>query len=78
MHQHDPDGLNRPGLGDPVDSRVAPRTALGVLIALGIAALVFAFWPRGDAMQTTDSTPAFRAPTTTPVTPTAPKPAVPQ
>ena len=78
MRQHDPDGLNTSGLGDPVEGRVAPRTALGVLIALGIAALLFALWPRGDVMQTTDSTPAFRAPTTTPVTPTAPKPVVPQ
>jgi hypothetical protein len=35
----DPDRLNRPPLGDPAESPVAPRTALGVLIALGIAAL---------------------------------------
>ena len=78
MYENDPDRLNRPPLGDPAESSVAPRTALGVLIALGIAALLFAFWPRGDTTQVTENMPAYRAPTTAPVTPTAPKPVKPQ
>jgi multidrug resistance efflux pump len=78
MYDDDPNGLNRPRLGDPVESSVAPRTALGVLVALAIAALLFAFWPRGDTTQVTENMPAYRAPATTPVTPTSPKPPVPQ
>lgn len=57
--------------------RVAPRTALGVVIALATAALLFALWPRADTTQVTENSPAYRAPTTSPVTP-APKPTAPQ
>jgi hypothetical protein len=78
MYDNDPGRPTGPRFGDPTDRRVAPRTALGVLIALGIAALLFAFWPRGDTTQLTETTPAYRAPTTAPVTPTAPKPVTPQ
>ena len=78
MNDNDLNRLHGPRFGDPIDRRVTPRTALRVLVALGIAALLFAFWPRGDMTQLTENTPAYRAPTTTPITPTDPKPAVPQ
>jgi hypothetical protein len=78
MNDNDLNQLHGPRFGDPIDRRVAPRTALGVLIALGIAALLFAFWPSSDTTQLTENRPAYRAPTTTPITPTAPKPIAPQ
>ena len=78
MYENDPDAPNRPPLGDPADSSVSPRMALGTLLALGIIALAFAFWPGRDSnTQVSEKSPAYRAPTSPPVITPADPPTIP-
>ena len=67
-----PQSLGEP----PMGRRVGPPMAIGAVIALGLIALAFAFWPEGREVNPTG--PAFRAPATTPVTPSAPSPTPPK
>ena len=78
MYDNDPERLQKRPFGDPADSSMTPGIAAAGLVAFCFLLFLLA-WPSGNTnTQVSENTPASRAPTTTPVTPTAPKPVTPQ
>jgi hypothetical protein len=77
MNDNDLEGQQRRPFGDPADSPMTPGIAIAGLIAFGLVLLLLA-WPGERNAQVSENTPAYRAPTTAPVTPSDPKPIVPK
>ena len=75
MHDRDPMQQNQLQLHSQIDGPppVAPRIALGGLIAAAIIALMFAFWPSSEPRTpVTDKGPAYRASVSSTAPPASP------
>ena len=79
MYENDPDRLNRPRVGDPVDAGSGSGFLFGGLAIAAIIALALFFWPRSTTgPSVTENTPRMERPApTTPTTPPANKPVTP-
>jgi hypothetical protein len=89
MYDNDPNRLNRPPLGEPVDPPSTTSMVIGGIIVAAILALGITFWPTDRAGQTvtqntprverqTTPTPPTTPPANKPITPSAPAPTPPQ
>jgi hypothetical protein len=78
MYENDPNRMNRPRVGDPVDAGGSSFLFAGIAIAAIIALAIF-LWPRGETgPSVTQTTPGVDRPApTTPTTPPANKPVTP-
>lgn len=72
MNDNDLEGQQRRPFGDPADSSMSPGIAIAGLLAFGLLLLLLA-WPGERNTQVSENTPAYRPPTTAPITPTDPK-----
>jgi hypothetical protein len=89
MYDNDPNRLNRPPLGDPVEPPSTTSMVIGGVIVAAIIAIAIMFWP-GDPSgpnvtqntprveRQTAPTPPATPPANKPVTPSAPAPTPPQ
>lgn len=89
MYENDPNRMNRPPLGEPVEPPSTTSMVIGGIIFAAIIALGITFWPSGESNQSvtqntprverqTAPTPPTTPPTNKPATPSAPTPAPPQ
>jgi len=75
MNASDPDRFKKLRVGEPGETMVSSRMALGALIVAVIAGVVFFFWPADENVRntTTDhSTQVERTPSKPATTPAAP------
>lgn len=81
MYDNDPNRMNRPPLGEPVDPPSTASMAIGGAIVALFIVLGIAFWPSGQPGQqtVTENTPRVESPTTPPANkPAPPAPTPPQ
>ena len=89
MYENDPNRMNRPPLGEPVEPPSTTSMVVGGIIIAAIIALGITFWPSGEPNQSvtqnaprverqTAPAPPTTPPANKPVTPSAPTVTPPQ
>ena len=78
MYDNDPNRMNRPPLGEPVEPPSTTSMAIGAAILALFVALGIVFWPsdRSGQQTVTENTPRVER-STAPTTPPANKPVTP-
>ena len=77
MYENDPNRLNRPSLGEPVESASMGGVVFGGFLIAAIIAFALVFWPRDTiGPSVTENAPRIERPTGT-TTPPANRPVTP-